>query len=47
MSDETSESYAWKMFKEAAIFVSFLLGFAWVFAGSTLLLTTVLRAILR
>lgn len=44
---KNSESSAWKVFKEAATFVSFLFGFAWLFFSSMLMLATVLRAIVH
>jgi hypothetical protein len=47
MSEEKSESVMWSMFKETIVGFAMILGFAWVFLSSVLMLTTVLRAIFR
>ena len=47
MSDEKSESATWSMFKEMVVSFAIFLGFAWVLFSSSLMVTTVLRAIFR
>ena len=47
MSEEKSESATWSMFKEMVVSFAIFLGFAWVLFSSSLMVTTVLRAIFR